>query len=148
MIGRLDSLSELILNISGNLGFNFLLIIKYNWKNPGKARSISLASLPSQIHSLMCSDIITECLVCQGPSGWKNLRNSGSGLRVGGYSITKNDLDVESQTSWPEIPFLFPHQVRCQSIQSFLNPSPHLSALFWPFSPMCHIIIQINKWSI
>lgn len=89
----------LILNVSGSLGFNFPLIIKYNWKNPGKARSISLANLPGQIHSLTCSDITTDCLVCQGPSGWKNLRNSGSGLRVGGYSIIKNDLDVESQTS-------------------------------------------------
>lgn len=89
----------LILNILGNLGFNFPLINKYNWKNPGKARSISLANLPGQIRSLTCSDIIKDYLVCQGPSGWKNLRNSGSGLRVGGYSIIKNDLDVESQTS-------------------------------------------------
>lgn len=39
----------LILNISGNLGFNIPLIIKYNWKNPGKARSISLANLPGKI---------------------------------------------------------------------------------------------------
>lgn len=80
MILRYDPLTDLILNISGKLGLNFPLIIQYNWKNPGKARSISLASLPGQIHSLKCSDIITDCLVCQGPSGWKNLRNSGSRL--------------------------------------------------------------------
>ena len=54
MTGRLDKLTDLILYVSGNLGFNFPLIIKYNWKNPGKARSISLANLPGQIHSLMC----------------------------------------------------------------------------------------------
>lgn len=36
--------TDLILNlISGNLSFNFHLIINYNWKNP---RSISLANLP------------------------------------------------------------------------------------------------------
>lgn len=54
---------------------------------------------------------------------------------MGGYSIIKNDLDVESQTSWAEIPFPFAHHVRCQSIKFSPNPAPHLSTLFLPLSP-------------
>lgn len=66
---------------------------------------------------------------------------------MGSYAIIKND-DVESQTSWAEIPFLFAHHVRCQSIQSFPNPAPHLSTLFSPLLLINVPDYKINNWSI
>lgn len=52
VILRIHQLTDQLIYSLGNSGFNFLFIIPYNWKNPERARSISLANLPGCIYSL------------------------------------------------------------------------------------------------
>ena len=62
---------------------------------------------------------------------------------MGGHSIIKNDLDVELQTSQAEIPFLFPHHVRCQSIQS-----PLVFSLSTPIYPILTTLTNAPDYNI
>lgn len=138
----LDQFTDLTLNISGTPGFNFNYSVQLEKPREGKINFTSKFLWPNTLTEVFRYH---NTLVCQGPSGWKNLKNSGSGLRVGGYSIIKNDLMWNHKLPRQKFLSCFLTMSGANQFSLFWSfPSPHLSTLFSPLSPMLQITIEIN----